>query len=310
VGRCYRRSRGGLLAVNLQKILFATSAFLEINHEPMKIGVLGLGIIGGVWARNYQAAGVLAGAWNRTPQPDFPQWKASPEAVAAAADVIQIVVADPAAVESILTRILPSLGPGKIVVQSSTIDAGSSAKFAALVEARGARYLAAPFTGSKPAAEQKQTIFYLGGDRGLIAELEPLLALISAHRYVIGTNEQACTLKLAMNLNLAAQMQGLSEALTLARSAGVTDAVFFDAMSKNAGYSGLTKLKEPKLRAADFSPQFSVKHMHKDMRLTALAAACNDFPVLDAVREALKTAEARGLGEEDFSALIKVLENQ
>ncbi len=276
----------------------------------MKIGVIGLGIIGGVWARHYHAAGVLAGAWNRTAQPDFPGWMPTPEAVATAADVVQIVVADPAAVESVLTRILPVLGPGKVVVQSSTIDAESSAKFAALVAARGARYLAAPFTGSKPAAEQRQTIYYLGGERALIAELEPLLSLVSSHRFVIGTNEQACTLKLAMNLNLAAQMQGLSEALTLSRRAGVTDDVFFETMGKNAGYSGLTKLKEPKLKAGDFSPQFSVKHMHKDMRLASRTAACDDFPVLDAVREALKTAEARGMGEEDFSALIKVLENQ
>jgi 3-hydroxyisobutyrate dehydrogenase-like beta-hydroxyacid dehydrogenase len=276
----------------------------------MKIGVLGLGIIGGVWAKHYNEAGVLAGAWNRTAQPDFPKWQATPEAVAAAADVIQIVVADPAAVESVLTRILPKLGPGKIVVQSSTIDAESSAKFAALVEGRGARYLAALFTGSKPAAEQRQTIYYLGGDRELITELEPLLSLVSAHRYIIGTNEQACTLKLAMNLNLAAQMQALSEALTLSRRAGITDAVFFDAMSKNAGASGLTKLKEAKLRNADFSPQFSVKHMHKDMRLASRTAACNDFPVLDAVREALKTAEARGMGDEDISALIKLLKDQ
>lgn len=75
-------------------------------------------------------------------------------------------------------------------------------------------------------------------------------------------------------------------------------------------YSGLVKLKEPKLRAGDFSPQFSVKHMHKDMRLTSRTAACADFPVLEAVREALKTAEARGLGDEDFSALIKVFKQQ
>jgi len=271
------------------------------------IGIIGLGIIGGVWARNYAAAGKLAGTWNRTPQPDAPAWKNAPEAVAEAADVIQIVVADPAAVESVLTRILPRLGPGKVVVQSSTIDAASSTKFAALVATRGARYLAAPFTGSKPAAEQRQTVFYLGGDPALIAEIEPLLALISAHRFTIGTNEQACTLKLAMNLNIAAQMQGLSEALTLARRAGIGDEVFFNALGQNVSYSGVTKLKEPKLRAGDFAPQFSVKHMHKDLRLASRTAACDDFPVLEAVREALKTAEARGLGDEDFSSLIKVI---
>ncbi|HTJ77744.1 MAG TPA: NAD(P)-dependent oxidoreductase [Rariglobus sp.] len=273
----------------------------------MKIGVIGLGIIGGVWARHYEAAGVLAGAWNRTAQPDFPQWKDSPEAVASAADVVQIVVADPPAVRTLLARILPALGPGKIVAQSSTIDPKSSEEFRLAVTARGARYLEAPFTGSKPAAEQRQTVFYLGGDTGLVTELEPLFSLVSQARFHIGTNTQAATLKLAMNLNLAVQMQALSEALTLARRAGIGDDVFFGAMSKNAGSSGLTKLKEPKLRAGDFSPQFSVKHMLKDMRLASGINGCEDFPVLDTVRDRLAAADRAGFGDEDFSALIKLL---
>jgi 3-hydroxyisobutyrate dehydrogenase-like beta-hydroxyacid dehydrogenase len=272
------------------------------------VGIIGLGIIGEVWARNYAAAGKLVGSWNRTPKPDAPAWRDTPEAVAEAADVIQIVVADPAAVDSILTRILPKLTRGKTVVQSSTIDAASSTKFEQRVAATGARYVAALFTGSKPAAEQRQTVFYLGGDRGLIAELDPLLAVISSKRFVIGTNEQACTLKLAMNLNIAAQMQALGEALMACRWAGISDDVFFDALTQNVSYSGVAKLKEPKLRAADFAPQFSVKHMHKDMRLLSAAGGCADLPMLDTVREALKTAEARGMGNEDYSAVIKLLE--
>jgi glyoxylate/succinic semialdehyde reductase len=271
------------------------------------IGVIGLGIIGSVWARNYAAAGKLAGAWNRTPQPDAPAWRDSPEAVARAAGVIQIVVADPGAVESVLARILPELGPGKVVVQSSTIDAASSGRFESLVAARGAGYLAAPFTGSKPAAEQRQTVFYLGGDPELVARVEPLLALLSSHRFVIGTNAQACTLKLAMNLNIAAQMQALAEALTWARRAGIGDDVFFGALSQNVSYSGVAKLKEAKLRAGDFSPQFSVKHMHKDLRLAAQTPAAEHFSGLRAVRETLRAAEAGGLGDEDFSALIRVV---
>ena len=273
----------------------------------MKIGVIGLGIIGGVWSRHYEAAGVLAGTWNRTAQPDFPRWKATPEAVAAAVDVVQIVVADPPAVRALLQRLLPALGPGKIVVQSSTIDPASSEEFRQLVTGKGARYLEAPFTGSKPAAEQKQTVYYLGGDAALVAELEPLLSLVSQTRFHIGTNQQAATLKLAMNLNIAAQMEALSEALVLARRAGISDDVFFGAMGKNVGYSGLTKLKEPKLRAGDFAPQFSVKHMLKDMRLASGINGCEDFPVLDAVRDRLAAAARAGFADEDFSALIKLL---
>jgi len=274
------------------------------------IGVLGLGIIGGVWARHYHAAGVLAGAWNRTPQPEFPHWKDAPETVAESADVVQVVVADPPAVRGVLERIRPALGPGKVVVQSSTIDPASSDAFRGLVTATGARYLEAPFTGSRPAAEQRQTVFYLGGDAALIAALEPLLGLISTARFHIGDHRQAATIKLAMNLNISAQMQGLSEALTIARRAGIGDDTFFSALSRNVSYSGLAKLKEPKLRAGDFAPQFSVKHMLKDMRLASAMEGCTDLPVLGAVRDSLAAAARAGWADEDFSALIKVVENR
>lgn len=274
------------------------------------IGVLGLGIIGGVYARNFNAAGVLAGAWNRTAQPDFPQWKGSPEDVAAAAEVVQIVVADPPAVREVLERILPRLGPDKIVVQSSTIDPQSSDQFLQMVTARGARYLEAPFTGSKPAAEQKQTVFFLGGDGALVAELEPELSVISAARFHIGTHQQACTIKLALNVNAAAQMQALSEALTMARDAGISDDMFFSVIAKNVGYSGLTKLKEPKLRAGDFAPQFSIKHMLKDLRLASAMNGCDDLPVLDTVRDCLAAAARAGYADEDFSALIRLLQQK
>lgn len=271
------------------------------------IGVLGLGIIGGVWARHYHAAGILAGAWNRTAQPEFPQWKPAAVEVARAARIVQIVVADPAAVRAVLEAILPALDSGKIVVQSSTIDPASSDMFRGMVLARGARYLEAPFTGSKPAAEQRQTVYYLGGDATLIAELESTLALVSATRVHVGDHKQAATLKLAMNLNIAAQMEALCEALTIARRAGISDDTFFGALAKNVGYSGVTRLKEPKLRAGDYAPQFSVKHMFKDMRLASSMNGCQEMPVLDAVRLALAAAAQAGYGDEDFSALMKVL---
>jgi 3-hydroxyisobutyrate dehydrogenase len=271
------------------------------------IGVIGLGIIGGVWTRHYAAAGVLAGCWNRTPKPDAPQWKDTPEAVAAAADMVQIVVADPPAVQDVLDRILPHLGPGKVVIQSTTIDPESSDRFRAQVEARGARYLEAPFTGSKPAAEQRKTVYYLGGAADVIAAAEPLLRLVSETRLVVATEpRKAAALKLAMNLNLAVMIEGLGEALTFARRAGIGDHLFFDALSRNVGASGLSKLKEPKLRAGDFAPQFSVKHMHKDMRL-AQAASRQDLPLLETVRGCLARAEGQGMGDDDFASLIRLL---
>jgi 3-hydroxyisobutyrate dehydrogenase-like beta-hydroxyacid dehydrogenase len=272
------------------------------------IGVIGLGIIGGAWTKHYEAAGVLAGCWNRTPKPAVPHWKSTPEEVVDAADAVQIVVADPPAVQGVLDRILPRLGPGKVVIQSSTIDPDSSDRFRTQVELRGARYLEAPFTGSKPAAEQRKTVFYLGGSDDLVADVRPLLELVSEKRFVVACEpRKAAALKLAMNLNLAIMLEGLCEALTFARRAGISDDIFFSALDGNAGNSPLAKLKEPKLRNADFVPQFSVKHMHKDMRLASGASGVVRLPLLEAARERLRLAEERGFADLDFSAIMKLL---
>jgi 3-hydroxyisobutyrate dehydrogenase len=275
--------------------------------ETSTVGVLGLGIIGAIWARHYAAAGRLGGVWNRTPQPGFPAWCDTPAEVVCAVDVVQIVVADPAAVQAVLDAIQGELGAGKTVVQSSTIDPDSSERFRAAVTATGARYLEAPFTGSKPAAEAKQTVFYLGGDAALCGELEPLLAQVSARRLHIGSHRHACALKLAMNLNIAAQMEALVEARAICARAGIDDETFFGALSCNVSRSGLTDLKAPVLRESDYAPMFSVKHMHKDMRLARGMTESADCEVLATVTARLAEAEEAGLGDEDFAALMKLL---
>lgn len=275
---------------------------------PQSIGVLGLGIIGEIWAGHYHDAGKLAGVWNRTPKPNAPMWKETAAEVARVADAIQIVVADPPAVQGVLESILPELDASKTVIQSSTIDPDSSDRFREQVLATGAEYLEAPFTGSKPAAEQKQTVFYLGGDPSLCEAVEPLLSLVSAHRLAIGSHRQACALKLAMNLNISAQMQALAEARAICARSGIGDDTFFDALSRNVSQSGLTQLKEPVLRESDFSPMFSVKHMHKDMRLASGMPEGADCALLKTVTARLAAAEECGWGDEDFAALAKLLE--
>jgi len=273
------------------------------------IGIIGLGIIGSIWARHYHAAGVLAGVWNRSPQADFPQWRETPAAVARAADVIQIVVADPPAVTAVIEAIKSELGPRKLVVQSSTIDPEGSRRFHQLVTATGARYLEAPFVGSKAAAEARKNVYYLGGDREVVAAAEALLSLVSETRFHIGTHEQAAAMKLAMNLNIALVMGALTESLTFARQAGISDDTYFKVLEKNASSTALAKLKEPNLRTGNFSPQFSVKHMHKDMRLASRTLEPSVFPLLETIRDQLQRAEARGLGSDDFSVLLKLLKS-
>ena len=273
-----------------------------------KIAVLGLGIIGSLWARHYAEAERLAASWNRTPRPDAPRGVDHPSEAARRAGIIQIVVADPAAVASVIGDILPVIGPDHLVIQSSTIDPASARRFSDLVGGTGAHYVEAPFTGSKPAAQSKQVVYYMGGNPADLDRAEGVLEVVSQVRLRIGTIEQAATLKLAMNLQVAIQMEALAESLAFSRAAGIPDQIYFGALEKNVGYSGLVQLKTTKLRQGDWSPQFSVKHMLKDMRLVLGIERGATLPLTKAVEACLERARMNGWGDLDFSALFRNLE--
>jgi len=273
----------------------------------MNIGIFGLGIIGRVWAANLQQDGDTVHGWNRTPKPTLPFYTGDAAAAAAAAKILILVVADPPAVQQVLDRILPVLHAGQIVVQSSTISPAASCRFAAQVQATGAAYLEAPFTGSKPAAEQRQTVYYIGGDPQILERVRPVLTRLSRAIEYIGPLGSAAALKLAMNLNLALMAEALGESLTFARAAGISDDVFFKALALNVGQSGLAALKEPKLRAGDWTPQFSLKHMGKDLRLAVESADQQPLPQLRALVKLYETGLAHGWGDDDFSSLLRLL---
>jgi 3-hydroxyisobutyrate dehydrogenase-like beta-hydroxyacid dehydrogenase len=270
---------------------------------------LGLGIIGSAWAKNLIADGHNMRTWNRTPK-DFPNFHASIQDAVDGAEVIFIIVADPPAVGSVLDQIQPKLGVGQLVIQSSTISAKWTLQFARQVQKTGAAYLEAPFTGSKLAAEKRKTVYYLGGEPELIGIARPILEPISSTILHIGPLGSASSLKLAMNLNIAGVAQTLSESLTLCRRAGIADDTYFAALSGNAARSGVSDLKEPKLRGHDYSPQFSLKNMAKDLRLALETAADLSLP-LEQTRH-LKTIYDQGMSEgwanDDFIGLVRLMD--
>ncbi len=276
----------------------------------MKIAVLGLGIIGSVWAKNLGDDGHEVRAWNRTPQPDFPGFVPDIPAAVQGAEYIFIVVADPAAVQSVLEVALPHLQKGQIVIQSSTISPSWTLEFASQVEKTGADFLEAPFTGSKLAAQARETVFYLGGDEKLIERARPALEPISKTRLHIGPRGAASALKLAMNLNIAGVAQTLTESLAFARGCGLSDDIFFEAIGANVSKSGIVDLKEPKLRAQDYAPQFSLKHLEKDLRLTLETADDEgiSLPQTATLRALYQQGLAKGWGDEDFIGLERLLQ--
>jgi 3-hydroxyisobutyrate dehydrogenase-like beta-hydroxyacid dehydrogenase len=210
-------------------------------------------------------------------------------------------------VEKVLEQIEPYLKPGQLVAQSSTISAHWTKLFAQRVQATGADFLEAPFTGSKPAAEARKTVFYLGGPVATVEKARPALQRIAAHILHIGEIGTASSLKLAMNLNLAVMAEALSESLTLTRTEGIADEKFFEALHLNVGRSGLSDLKEAKLRAGDFAAQFSLKHMDKDLRLALETADGLELPVASALKALYNKGMAEKLGDDDFSGVIRLL---
>ncbi|MFP4157472.1 MAG: NAD(P)-dependent oxidoreductase [Opitutales bacterium] len=271
-----------------------------------KVSVLGLGIIGSIWARHYRDDGHELSAWNRTPKPECPGFVSEVAAAVSGADLIHICVADPKAVQSVLDEALPALQEGALVIQSSTISPQSASSFSAQVAAVGA-YLEAPFTGSKPAAEARDVVFFLGGDDSVVERGLRFLKPISRKSFHVGRPEQAAAIKLSMNLQIAAVSQALTEGWHLARSYGLAHGTFYEVLRENVAHSGLSELKEPKLRADDDSPQFSVKHMGKDLRLALEAAEGLNLRLTEAGKKIYDDGIQNGLGEKDFIALERLI---
>ena len=277
----------------------------------MKIAVLGLGIIGSALAKNLIADGHSVRCWNRTFK-DFPDYYPSSREAVDGVEVIFIVVSDPPAVQSVLNKIQSKLGPRVLVIQSSTISAKWTRLFAEQVRRTGALFLEAPFTGSKIAAEQRQTVYYLGGDPEVVEKARPILEPISSAILHIGPLGSASSLKLAMNLNIAGVAQSLCESLTLCRAAGIPDDVYFNALARNVSHSGVSDLKGPKLRQHDYSPQFSLKHMAKDLCL-AMETAVELSVSLEQTGHLNKIYDrgmAAGWSEDDFIGLMRLLDKK
>jgi len=277
----------------------------------MKIAVLGLGIIGGAWAKNLIADGHEVRCWNRTPK-EFPNFTPSIQKAVTGAEAIFVLVSDPAAVQSVLEQILPRLQPGQLVIQSSTISAEWTLKFAELVRGTGATFLEAPFTGGALAAEKRQTVYYLGGEPDVVERARPFLKSIAGAIQHIGPLGTASSLKLAMNLNIAGVAQTLCESLTLCRAAGISDETYFEALSHNSSRSRTADQKEPKLRQRDYTPQFSLKHMAKDLRLALETADSLSLTLgqTEHLKQIYDSGMEAGWKEDDFIGLIRDLEKQ
>jgi 3-hydroxyisobutyrate dehydrogenase-like beta-hydroxyacid dehydrogenase len=281
----------------------------------MRIAFLGLGIMGRPMASNLVKAGHDVTVWNRSAGKDVEGAKtaASPAEAARDAEVIWLCVADTKAVESILfgpQGVHESLAAGQIIVDSSTIAPSATRRFAALVAAKGVQYVDAPVTGSKVGAENGTLIFILGGEEATIDRLKPLFAATGKKIFRMGETGKGEAAKLVMNLQIAMIYEGFAEALTLATKLGVNAETLLPLIEASMVRSGVVDYKAPFVLKRDFSANFPLRLMRKDIRL-ALEAAKEvrvKLPGLETVEEIYDLATEEGHENLDYAATITLLE--
>ena len=259
----------------------------------MRVAFLGLGIMGHAMATNLAKAGHEVTVWNRTPGKLVEGAGVAPTPAAAAqgAEVVWLCVSDTAAVEKILfgpDGVEQSLTDGMIIADSSTISPSATVKFAERVRSRGVAYVDAPMTGSKIGAANGTLIFMVGGDAATIDRLNPLFAAMGKKIFRMGETGKGQATKLSMNLQIALIYEGFAEALTLATKLGVDPKQLVSLIEATMVRSGVVEYKAPFVLQRDFTPNFPLRLMHKDILLT-----------LEAAKEArVKVARSRNRGRD------------
>jgi 3-hydroxyisobutyrate dehydrogenase-like beta-hydroxyacid dehydrogenase len=281
----------------------------------MRIAFLGLGIMGRPMASNLAKAGHEVTVWNRSAGKDVEGAKTatSPAEAARDAEVIWLCVADTKAVESVLfgpQGVHESLAEGQIIVDSSTISPTATRRFAERVSAKGVQYVDAPVTGSKVGAENGTLIFIVGGEESTIDKLKPLFAATGKKIFRMGETGKGEAAKLAMNLQIALIYEGFAEALTLAAKLGVNAETMLPLIEASMVRSGVVDYKAPFVLKRDFSANFPLRLMRKDIRLALEAAkeARVKLPALETVEEIYEMATEDGHEDLDYAATITLLE--
>jgi len=274
-----------------------------------------MGIMGRSMAANLVKAGHEVRVWNRTAGKtvEGARWSATPREAAAGAEVVWLCVADTKAVEQVLfgkDGVEASLGKDMIVVDSSTISPAATREFAGRVRARGAEYVDAPITGSKSGAEQGTLLFIAGGPEATVAKLEPLWKAMGKQAIRVGETGKGQSAKLAMNLMIAVMYEGFAEAFTLARGLEVDVQALLELIGASMVRNGVVDYKAPFVLKRDFSPNFPLRLMHKDLHLMLDSARGLGLrlPALETVDRVYEAAAEEGHSDLDYAATLMQVE--
>ena len=240
------------------------------------VGLIGLGLMGKPMGRNLLKAGFSLAVWNRTKSRaddlvrEGAKWAASPRETAAQSDLLITIVSDPPAVEQVLWGdggALEGLRRGSIYIDSSTVSPDLARRAAEACSKRGVDYLDAPVTGGTWGAEKGELVFMIGGNQQTLERAKPVLEAVGKRFFLLGPNGAGQTVKLAMNLLLALEVQALAEALAIVTKAGVPGERLVEVMQSSMARAGVLDVKAPQILKNDYPPSFPLRLMHKDVRL-------------------------------------------
>ncbi|GFZ08109.1 glyoxylate reductase 2 [Actinidia rufa] len=292
--------------------ILATIHDYGADEMPVRIGFLGLGIMGSPMAQNLIKAGCDLTVWNRTKNKCDPlislgaKYKSCPREVAESCDVTFAMLADPESAVDVACGELGAargMSPGKGYVDVSTVDGATSKLISEHVKATGALFLEAPVSGSKKPAEDGQLIFLTAGDKPLFELAAPFLDIMGKERmergsrFFLGDVGNGAAMKLVVNMIMGSEKVGLDPS------------VLVEVVSQGAISAPMFSLKGPSMVQSLYPTAFPLKHQQKDLRLAlGLAESVSQpTPIAAAANEMYKVAKSRGLSDQDFSAVIEAL---
>jgi 3-hydroxyisobutyrate dehydrogenase len=286
----------------------------------MRVGFIGLGIMGSRMAANLRRAGHDLTVYNRT-RATAEAWAAehganvaaTPAEAGAAADVVITMVVDGDQVQEVLLGsggVAEGAAPGTLCIDMSTIAPSQTRAIGSALAERGLSLLDAPVTGSAPRAEDGTLTIMVGGERKDFERAQPLLEAMGALVLHVGPLGQGEMLKLVNNAVAAANAATLAQALVVAKATGVDLKALVAVMGAGSGGSAMLALKAEPMLEHDYTTLFKLEHMLKDVRLCLEEGqtAGVPFPVAAATREALNAAMGRGHADDDFAAVLEAFE--
>ena len=237
----------------------------------------------------------------------------TPAEVSARSDVVITMVVDGAQVEEVLLGedgVVQGAREGMLCIDMSTIAPGDARRIGAALAERGIGFVDAPVTGSTPRATDGTLTIMAGGSDEDIARARPVFEAMGEVILHVGPLAHGQTIKVISNAVSATNANTLAQALIVGSALGVDLGALVKVMRTGSAGSAMLHLKAEPLRNHDYTTLFKLEHMLKDVRLCIeeAQAAGVPFPAAAATREVLTAGMGRGLGDEDFIALLEALE--